>query len=89
MNTRLNEQISAVLPDLKVSLQKIGEQVIVGGVTVSRREAQNMYNEFECYIKTGKDIHWNVIPLALATANVNYRWIQQELNRQFARDEER
>lgn len=89
MSIKLNERIAAVLPDLMESIQKNGDSVVVGGVAISRSEAQNMCSQFENYINSGKDIEWNVIPLALATANVNYRCIQQELNRQFAIDDER
>ncbi len=89
MNKKLNEQISAVLPELKTALQNSEEKISVGGVAISRDDANNMYQAFVKYQDFGKKIPWRIVPLQLATANIHYRAIQEELNSIYLGDDER
>ena len=87
MNKKLNEQISAVLPELKTALQNSEGNVSVGGVVISRDDAENMCKAFEDFSDSGKKIPLEIVPLSLATANINYRGIQEELNSIYLGDE--
>ena len=87
MNKKLNEQISAVLPELETALQNSEEKISVGGVVIQREEAENMCKAFESFNNSGKKIPWKIIPLSLATSNINYRGIQQELNTLYLSDD--
>ena len=80
MNKKLNEQISAVLPELKTALQNLDEEISIGGVIISRDDANNMYQSFVKYQDFGKKIPLEIVPLPLAIANIHYRAIQEELN---------
>lgn len=87
MNKKLNEQISAVLPELKTALQNSEEKISVGGVVISRDDAENMCKAFEDFIDSGKKIPLEIVPLSLAIANINYRGIQEALNSIYLDDE--
>lgn len=89
MNKKLNEQISAVLPELKTALQNSEEKISVGGVVISRDDAENMCKAFEDFSASGKKIPWQIVPLSLATSNINYRGIQEELNSIYLGDDGR
>jgi len=89
MNKKLNEQISAVLPDLKTALQNSDEKISVGGVVISRDDAEKMCKAFEDFSASGKKIPWQIVPLSLATSNIHYRGIQEELNSIYLGDDGR
>lgn len=79
----IKEKISALLPDLKQSLNVPGNEVIVGGVTISRLEAERICREFEKQLESPSDcyeIDWDVIPLKLCASNRNWRSLQESLN---------
>ena len=89
MNKKLNEQIAAVLPELRTALQNPEENISVGGVVISRNDAENMCKAFEEFSESGKEIPLGTIPLSLATSNINYRGIQMGLNSHYLEDEQR
>ena len=89
MNKKLKEQISAVLPELKAALKKSEEEISVGGVAISRDDAEKMCEAFEDFSNNGTKIPWEIVPLSLATANINYRGIQEELTSIYLGDGER
>ena len=79
----MNDKIAALLPDLKQSLKDSGNEVTVGGVKISRLEAEKICKEFEKQLETTLDIciiDWDVIPLKLCAANRNWRSLQEALN---------
>ncbi len=79
----IKEKIAALLPDLKQSLKVPGDEVTVGGVTISRLEAEKICKEFEKQMESTSDvfeIDWDVIPLKLCAANRNWRSLQESLN---------
>ena len=87
MNKKLNEQIAAVLPELRTALQNPEENISVGGVVISRNDAENMRKAFEDFSDSGKKIPLEIVPLSLATSNIHYRGIQEELNSDYLGDE--
>lgn len=83
MINAINDKIAALLPDLKQSLKSPGDEVTVGGVTISRLEAEKICKEFEKQLESSSnicEIEWDVIPLKLCVANRNWRSLQESLN---------
>lgn len=83
MNEAIKDKIAAFLPDLKQSLKNSGDEVIVGGVTITRLEAEKICKEFERVLNSTSEIcqiDWDVIPLKLCAANRNWRSLQESLN---------
>lgn len=83
MKETINDKIASLLPDLKQSLKEPGEEVIVGGVTISRLDAERICEEFEKQLNEETDIYdlnWDIIPLKLSVANRNWRSLQESLN---------
>lgn len=79
----INEKIAALLPDLKQSLKIPGDEVTVGGVTISRLDAEKICNQFEKQLQSASDvceIDWDIIPLKLCVSNRNWRSLQESLN---------
>lgn len=79
----IKDKVAALLPDLKLALEANGNDVIVGGVTISRLEAEKIYAEFVKELESTSDvcgIDWNIIPLKLCAANRNWRSLQESLN---------
>lgn len=89
MNKKLNEQIAAALPELRTALQNPEENISVGGVVISRDDAEKMCKAFEDFSDSDKKIPWQIIPLSLATSNIHYRGIQEELNSIYLSDDGR
>ena len=82
MDRAMKERIAALLPELRLALEYVGEEVKVGGVPIKRKDAEQILKQFQEAIETGKSdkISWNVLPLELVVANRNWRAIQEHLN---------
>ena len=79
----IRDKISALLPDLKQSLETDCEEVVVGGVTIKKEEAEKIYKAFEKEIKYRSKkckLEWDIVPLNLVVANRNWRSLQESLN---------
>lgn len=79
----IRDKISALLPDLKQSLETDCEEVVVGGVTIKKEEAEKIYKAFEKEIKSRSKkckLKWDIVPLNLVVANRNWRSLQESLN---------
>lgn len=79
----IRDKISALLPDLKRSLETDCEEVVVGGVKIQREEAERIYKEFERELKSRSkkcNIKWDIVPLNLVVSNRNWRSLQESLN---------
>lgn len=79
----IRDKISALLPDLKQSLETDCEEVVVGGVTIKKEEAEKIYKAFEKEIKSRSKkckLEWDIVPLNLVVANRNWRSLQESLN---------
>ena len=79
----IRDKISALLPDLKQSLETDCEEVVVGGVTIKKEEAEKIYKAFENEIKSRSKkckLKWDIVPLNLVVANRNWRSLQESLN---------
>ena len=79
----IRDKISALLPDLKRSLETDCEEVVVGGVKIQREEAERIYKEFERELKSRSQkgfIKWDIVPLTLVVSNRNWRSLQESLN---------
>lgn len=79
----IRDKIAALLPDLERSLETDREEVVVGGLTIQREEAEKIYKEFKNELKSQRKtchVTWDVVPLKLAVANRNWRSLQESLN---------
>ena len=79
----IKDKVATLLPDLKQALKVSENEVTVGGVTIARKEAEKICEQFEEEINsTGKEclVDWDVIPLKLVVANRNWRSLQESLN---------
>ena len=79
----IKTKVKELLPDLKQSLKVSGDEITVGGVTISRSEAEKICKEFEEQLNSTSDtclIDVDVIPLKLCVANRNWRSLQESLN---------
>ena len=79
---KIREQIRKVLPELKKALQTEGEEVTIGGVAITRKEAEKMCIEFEKKLNSKGEyiLNWNIIPLNLSVVNKEWRALQESLN---------
>ena len=84
MDLTIKDKIAALLPDLQQSLKTSGNEVMVGGVTITRLEAEKICEQFEKELISNNEkcqVEWDIIPLKLAVANRNWRSVQESLNR--------
>lgn len=79
----INEKIATLLPELKQSLKIPGDEVTVGGVTISRLDAEKICKQFEKQLQSTSDVcefDWDIIPLKLCVSNKKWRSLQESLN---------
>ena len=79
----LKIQISELLPELKQSLKKTGNEIKIGGVCITRLEAERICENFEKELKSETEmckIKWDIIPLKLVVADQRWRALQESLN---------
>ena len=83
MKDVVKSQISELLHELKQSLKMSGNEIKVGGVFITRLEAEKICEEFEKELKSKSKrckIDWDTIPLKLVVSDQRWRTLQESLN---------